>query len=232
MKRAALGVLLAALSAGIAFAGRPLATDDAGTVEPGRFETELSFDYCRNRPDGACQTVGVQLKHGLTGRMDIGLAFGHGTDKDADGNTVGWGMSPLSIGLKMALLKGHRFLPNLSLAAAFETGEREYLINGIASREIAGIGLHFNLGYESTGEKLVRGEYITGLAMEYTFLKKLRVCAELNSELLDDGKHVIGNSGLIGGSIDLGFGCLDAGGRLFDHRGPSWEAVTGLTFAF
>lgn len=225
---------LAALSLAAApvRAARPLATDDAGTVEPGKFETELSFDHCQNRPDGTCQSPGIQLKHGLTDRMDIGLAFGHDTDKDADGNTVGWGMSPLAVGVKAALMKERKALPDLSVAAGFETGSSAWWLNGIASQEIAGLGLHFNLGYQSAGEPLVRGSYTLGLAAEYTVLKKLRLCAELNSELLDDGQQVMGNSGLIGGSLDLGLGVWDLGGRLYDKRGPRWQATTGFTFGF
>lgn len=232
MKRFLYGLLALNLAAAPLWAARPLATDDAGTVEKGKFETELSFDYCQNRPDGTCQAPGLQLKHGLTDRMDIGLAFGHETEKDADGNTVLWGATPLWLGLKAALLKEHPLLPDLSLSAGFETGASGWSVNGIASKEIAGIGLHFNLGYQSAGEQLVRGEYTLGLAAEYTVLEKVRVCAELNSELLDDGREVLGNSGLVGGSVDLGFGTWDLGGRLFDKRGDRWQAVTGFTFGF
>lgn len=225
--------IAASLSLGcVCFAARPLDTDDAGTVEPGAFETEVSFDHCRNRPDGSCQSPAVQLKHGLTAALDIGVAFGHGTDKDADGNTVGWGMSPLAVGIKAALLKEHETLPDLSVSAGCETGASGWSVNGIASKEISGIGLHFNAGYNAAGEAMVRGSYCFGLAAEYAILERIRFCAELNSELADDGRQVIGNSGLIGGSIDLGFGAWDLGGRLFDRRGPRWQAVTGLTVGF
>ena len=82
------------------------------------------------------------------------------------------------------------------------------------------------------GVQLVRGAYAMGLAAEYNVFKKIRVCAELNCKLLDDGKEVIGNSGLIGGSVDLGFATWDLGGRLFDQRGPRWQATTGMTISF
>ncbi|MDI6740750.1 MAG: hypothetical protein QME74_10365 [Candidatus Edwardsbacteria bacterium] len=232
MKKIVTVFLLLLISSGISHAARPLATDDAGTVEKGKFETELSFDHCQYRPDGTCRTPGIQLKHGLTEKMDIGIAFAHPTEKDAVGATVGWGMSPLSVGLKMALFKEHRFLPDLSVSAGFETGDSGYRVNGIASREIAGVGLHLNLGCASSGAAMARGAFATGLAAEYTFRENFRVCAEINSELLDDGKQVLGNSGLIGGSIDLGFGTWDLGGRLFDKRGPRWQATTGLTIGF
>ncbi len=104
MKKLTLLVILT-ITSGSLWAARPLSTDDAGTVEKGKFETEISFDYCLFRPEGTCQSPAFALKHGLTDRLDFGLGFSHSSDKDTDGNTVGWGMSPLEIGLKMALLK-------------------------------------------------------------------------------------------------------------------------------
>jgi len=176
--------------------------------------------------------IPITLKHGLTERMDIGIVFGHETDMDGDGNTVSWGMSPLAIVMKMALFRDSLSLPNISLSATATTGNSEYGLNLIASKAYGKLGLHGNLGYEASGQPMVRGQVTAGLAAEYMILKKLRVCAELNSELSDDLKHVDSNSGLIGGSVDLGFATWDIGGRLFDKRGPRWQATTGMTFVF
>lgn len=225
-----LGAMLLASAA--AWAARPLDTDDAGTVEPGKFEAEMGYDHIQGRPDGTCQSPSFQLKHGLTPRLDIGVALGHETWKDAEGNTVGWGTTPLSVGIKGALLRGHKSLPDLSISACLETGSSGWGLNAIASREVSGLGLHLNLGYNGSGEAMARGSYGFGLAAEYTLFQKLRLCAEINSELLDDGREVIGNSGLVGGSIDFGFGSWDLGGRLYDDRGPRWQAVTGFTLGF
>ncbi len=226
---------LAVLLAGQALplmAARPLATDDAGTVEAGKFEAELAYEHTQCRPDGLGQAPGFQLKHGLTPRMDIGVAFGHQTEKDAEGNTVSWGTAPMAVGLKAALLREHRSLPDLSLSAGWEPGSSGWSLNAIASKEVSGLGLHLNLGYNGSGQAMARGSYGFGLAAEHKLFEKLRLCAELNSELSDDGHQVLGNSGLVGGSIDLGFLTWDLGGRLFDKRGPRWQAVAGLTFGF
>lgn len=223
---------LVPIMASLALAARPLETDDAGTVEKGKSEAEISFDQCQYRPDGICQSPGFGVKHGLTDRLDLGMGFFHGTEKDADGNTIGWGVSPLEVGFKLALLKEKGPLPDISISAGFEAGSSGWGLNAIASREFSGLGLHLNLGYNGSGEAMVRGSYGFGLAAEYTLFEKLRLCGELNSELLDDMKEVLGNSGLIGGSIDLGLGSWDLGGRLFDKRGPRWQAVTGFTLGF
>jgi len=214
------------------FAARPLDTDDAGTVEKGKFEIEASFDYCQYRPDGTRQAPGIAIKHGLTDRMDLGLGFSHSTDKDADGNTVGWGMSPMEIGFKMALLKKHQTFPDISFSAGYEAGETEYGLNLILSREYGNLGLHYNLGYNSPGESLVKGSIGTSLAAEYTFLEKFRICGELNSEILDDRSEVLENSGLIGGSSDFGLLIWDLGVRIHDQRGPKATITTGITAGF
>jgi hypothetical protein len=220
------------LASSMLFAARPLDTDDAGTVEKGKSEAEVSFDYCQYRPDGTGQAPGLAIKHGLTDLLDLGLGFSHGTDKDADGNTVGWGMSPLEVGFKLSLLKEQPKLPDLSVSAGFQTGSAGYGINLIFSRCYGSLGLHYNLGYNSSGEALVKGSIGTSLAAEYTFTEKYRICAELNGEMIDDRAEVIGNSGLVGGSVDLGFLAWDLGIRIHDQRGPKTTITTGITAGF
>lgn len=225
-------IMMLILAVGLAQAARPLDTDDTGTVEKGKSETELSFDYCRYRTEGNCQSPTLSIKHGLTERLDLGLGFAHSTDKDADGNTVGWGMSPLEIGFKMALLKENKILPGISFSAGYEAGQTGYGLNMIFSRFYRNLGLHFNLGYNSPGEAIVKGTIVTSFAMEYTFMEKYRVCGELNSEILDNRSEVLENSGLVGGSIDLGFVVWDMGLRIYDKRGPQSSITTGFTLGF
>ncbi len=214
------------------WAARPLSTDDAGTVEKEKFETEISFDHCQSRPEGTCQSPAFFIKHGLTDRLDFGLGFSHSTDKDADGNTVGWGMSPLEIGFKMALLKENQTMPDISLSAGYETGGTEYGLNMIFSRGYGNLGLHVNLGYDSPGEAMAKGSVGSALAAEYTLAGKYRLCAEFNAEALDDGSEVVGNSGLVGGSLDFGLLIWDAGLRLHDHHGPKATITSGITAGF
>lgn len=57
-------VLLAALGPAPAWAGRPLDTEDTGTVEPGKAELELSGDFVRNPKDTSWFVKGV-LSAGL-----------------------------------------------------------------------------------------------------------------------------------------------------------------------
>ncbi|MBU1355665.1 MAG: hypothetical protein KJ620_03790 [Candidatus Edwardsbacteria bacterium] len=233
MKRTAIYLALSiVLTAAPLFAARPLDTDDAGTVEKGKFETELSFGYCIYRPDGTGQIPGIAIKHGLTDRFDLGLGFSHSTDKDADGNSVAWGMSPLEVSFKLGLFRERPTLPDISVSAGFEKGNNGYGLNLILSREYGNLGLHYNLGYNASGEAMVKGSIATSLAAEYIFMEKYRVCGELNSEILDDRSEVLENSGLIGGSSDFGPLIWDLGLRIHDQRGPKATITTGITAGF
>ena len=214
------------------WAARPLDTDDAGTVERGKSEAELFFEYCQYRPDGSCQVPGVTVKHGLTDMLDIGLGFSHSTDRDAEGNTLGWGVSPLEVGLKFALLKGKEVWPDISISAGFETGSPEYGMNLILSREHGPWGVHYNLGYDASGEAMVNGSMRTSMAAVYAFSDRVRICGELGGEIMDDGSEVLGNSGLIGGSVTIGPVDWDLGFRIYDQRGPQTTITTGITAGF
>ena len=71
MKRSAVvaTVLLVLMSAPSAWAGRPLETEDAGTLDPAKFEVELSGDYARNPDDHSWTLKGV-LSAGLLPRLE------------------------------------------------------------------------------------------------------------------------------------------------------------------
>ena len=213
-------------------AARPLLTDDAGTVEQGKIDLEPAYDLVMSRPDGSSNAPSLTIKHGLTGRMDIGIAFSHETDKDGDGHTMTWGMSPLALMIKMALVKGQPVLPDVSFSAAAATGASEYGLNLIASKTVGRFGIHGNLGYEASGQQMVRGEVATGLAAEYSFAGRFRAVAEFNSEMTDDLKQVNGNSGLVGGSVSVGSSMFDLGVRLYDRRGPKTGLTAGYTIVF
>ncbi|MBI2491904.1 MAG: hypothetical protein HYV94_07385, partial [Candidatus Rokubacteria bacterium] len=52
-------VLCVLFAPGAALAGRPLDTEDTGTVEPGKAELELSGDFARNPNDNSWATKAV-----------------------------------------------------------------------------------------------------------------------------------------------------------------------------
>jgi hypothetical protein len=119
------------------WAARPFITDDAGTVEQFGFELECTSDYWKD-----LALFGATLKHGLTDRMDLGVAFGYLTAplrmKAAQ---------PLEISLK------YNFIPeHLSVSATGVFASATYIINAIYSHDFKVLSGHANLGFEATGE--------------------------------------------------------------------------------
>jgi hypothetical protein len=56
-----------------AFAARPLTTDDAGTVEKGKFQVETGFDFTRQDNHDRGYDPSWTLAYGLSERVDLGL---------------------------------------------------------------------------------------------------------------------------------------------------------------
>ena len=73
MKRTELGaaiiLFLVLIAPGWSFAGRPLLTEDAGTVEKGAVEIELAFDQARNDNRDKYYVPSFQIAYGLTERV-------------------------------------------------------------------------------------------------------------------------------------------------------------------
>ena len=71
--RLVLFLVVLAFGATAAQAGHPAATDDAGTVDAGSYELELSGSHLDAR-DVQCQGYGLALRRGLSGALDVGAA--------------------------------------------------------------------------------------------------------------------------------------------------------------
>jgi len=124
---AAVALTLMALAAAPASAGRPLATEDAGTLEPGQVEVELGVDYIR---DAGVATFllpgGPTLNAGLLPRLEAsaGSAFAL---LDPDDEPLRAGLADTVLRLKYRLLDESASTPALALAAAarLPTGDRD-----------------------------------------------------------------------------------------------------------
>jgi hypothetical protein len=56
-----------------AFAARPFTTDDAGTVEKGKFQVETRLDFTRQDNHDRGYDPSWTLAYGLSERVDLGL---------------------------------------------------------------------------------------------------------------------------------------------------------------
>lgn len=119
------------------FAARPFITDDAGTVAQSGFELEFASDYWSN-----FGSHGATIKHGLTDRMDLGVAFGYMTAP-----VEMKAAQPLELSLK------YNFIPeHFSVSATGVFSSATYAINAIYSHDLKVLSGHANLGIEVAGE--------------------------------------------------------------------------------
>lgn len=127
-----------------AWAARPFATDDAGTVAPGTFETELGSESWSDKG-----TFSLGLKHGLTERMDLGISAGWAAWPEAERR-----FENAELSAKYALVP-----ELLSMSFATALGTSEYSLNGILSKGFGDLGVNPNcaLGSLSLGAE-VRGD--------------------------------------------------------------------------
>jgi len=72
----------------VAFAARPLTTDDAGTVEKGKFQVETGFDFVRQDNHDKEYFPSLTLTYCLFERMDMGVGSAYLLVDPAEGKKV------------------------------------------------------------------------------------------------------------------------------------------------
>jgi hypothetical protein len=221
-----LGVALVSLwiLPGQAGAARPLSTDDAGTVEARKSEMEAGYGY--KDFGGTGQGISLGLKHGITEKMDLGVASGWQFDPDD-------GPEGMEIGVKWSLLPAKESQPGVSLTFGFAPGDPEYSLNGIVSQPLGEkLTLHLNAGY-TVPEALADGAVFWGGAAEYAVHEKINLVGEMiGEEDLSDADEDC-RSWLIGANAAVAdFLTLDIGGGAKLSSDPGWFLDFGITLGF
>jgi len=120
------------------FAFRPFITDDAGTVEQSGFELETAADYWHDAAG-----FGLCFKHGITDRMDLGVAFGRCLLPEDES-----GYDPAELLLKFSL-----FPDKLSASFSGSFSDPCYTAQLVFSQPIALVTIHTNAGYSAVGSE-------------------------------------------------------------------------------
>lgn len=152
------------LAAPHAQAGRPLSTDDAGTVAPGTYEWEAGVKWHRDGgADGWEFPFGVTT--GLTPDLELGVGFGSRIQEseEAAGTSSISGVGDLAMGVKWNILTEADSFASHALTAAVKfptasqknglgTGETDFDLTYIASKSLTEQwSAHLNVGYTWTG---------------------------------------------------------------------------------
>lgn len=157
LKNVVSAIAIACACFGRASAAYPLATDDAGTVNQNSFELEAGYENSKDHDNLTNQASAFSLKHGVTERLDVGIAVPYKIKPCKDER-----MGAASMMFKFALVKDV-----VAMTFSNELGEKAYFLNAIYTKELPGLKLNVNAGYLSAGDETKKGTGSYGLALEY-----------------------------------------------------------------
>ncbi len=240
-----------------AFSARPLATEDAYTLEKYHYELEIGATYSKDIPEHHSdeeefkevskeRTIELAVKYGLLENLDIGFVFPYSYRKQNQERIDGCG--DIELNTKWRIFSEENFAFSYSLKVNLKTqsanedkglgsGQNEIKVINLFSRDLDKIIFHLNLGYNFLSKRKGQDDTFWGaFAWEAPILKdKLNLCVEVNAETtfkkdFDESKV----------SAGLGFNYALNPGLIFDS-GMRWgisesandyEITSGLTFRF
>ncbi len=227
------------------FAARPLATNDAGTVERGALEIEYGIEYV-NAFDHET-AMSLAFTSGILDTVDIGIEIPY-TFIDAKEASDADGFSDINISTKFNFLSGQESLPDMALAFGYTSdsgnddrglggGKPEYELTAIFSKAFDPVSVHLNLGYafrEDYVDEDNEDSFIYGVAVEYPLGEKITLVAEVSGDTVLKRKfHDNACSMLFGAHyafserivFDVGFGTE------VSHDEPDFSVTCGITIA-
>lgn len=232
-----------------AYAGRPLSTDDAGTIEPGHLQVELAAEHLRESSKDKETSVSAVFTTGVIwDRLDFAVGVPYlWLDPSEDDNCNGFG--DLQSRFKLRFIDESDLIPALAVTAGVKaktgdcekglgTGTTDFIGNFIATKCINKLTLHGNVGYNATGdleEEEIYDFINLGLAGEYAFTDKFTIVGEVYAEVAtedtDDENPV---DILIGAKYTLPIETVLDGGVAFGltDGAPDYRITVGLTHVF
>jgi hypothetical protein len=198
--------LLLVLAPGAALAGRPLDTEDTGTVEPGKAELELSGDFARNPEDNSWSTRAV-LSFGLISRLEariestlLFLEPRPAEDDEEAARKGRGGIGDSLLGFKYRLLDDDAAVPAVlgSLTLRLPTGDEDRGLGAedvdvgllaVVSKAFGPVNLTLNGGYTFVTRDRNLDFWLAAGAVEYRATKEWSLVGEIVCGLGIHGVH-------------------------------------------
>ncbi|MCZ7591282.1 MAG: transporter [Kiritimatiellae bacterium] len=238
--------------AGVAFAGRPLAIDDADPVDVGQFEFEAGAAY--ERDSGYKHwDMPFGLAYGVAPNVEAGVGFGGQferrmealDDAGAEVSRRESSIGDLTLGAKWRFIDSCPLGARHALAASvkfptadedkgFGSGETDYDLSWIASRSLGeSASAHLNVGYSWIGGP-DEDVFHYGVALDYQALDAVQWVGEVFAERETTGGAdtvVQYNTGFRWTPVESLM--IDiAGGSKLKGDAPDFIATAGLTWTF
>lgn len=234
---------------GIAMAGRPLSTDDAGTVEPGQIEVEVGWEHAKQPNDDKENSIAVASTTGLIlDCLDFGLEAPYLFLNPDEGDDVD-GFGDVEARIKWRFLNEEDTIPALAVTVGIKStsgdenkglgsGEIDVPLNFIATKGIDQLTIHANLGYNFIDDP--EGEDVSdtisyGAAVEFAITEVFCIVGEVVGEVQTEGTGEDNPAEiLVGATYELLFGTvLDAGVAAgLTNGSPDCKITVGLTHEF
>ncbi len=225
------------------FAGRPLTTDDAYTVEKGKFQVETGFDFISQDDHDKESAATMTLTYGVFERMDMGVGSAYLFVNPADGEKEnGFGDTALKIKYRLVdqkdwipsfAISGTLIIPTASESRGLGSGKTDFNINTIFTWNLSKRWqLYANAGYTFIGEHGADNEFNYSTAGQFLLSDKWALVGEIvgvnnfNGRKGDDPiSGLLGVQYLITESIVWDAG-VDIG---MNKAAPDFRITTGLT---
>jgi hypothetical protein len=209
----------------VAFAGRPLITDDANTQGKGKYQLQIGGEYSRDDNDDIRvnkTTIGVEIDCGIADNIDLIVSSGYqnfqinnaGITSSPEGITdtlveVKWRFYEDKNGLSLAIKPGI-IAPTGNYTKGFSggdarlgTGEVRYRLYLIGTKEFKHAAFHLNLGYLRNENRYDARENLwhASLAGEWKIAKKFKIVGNIGINTSPDTDSSIDPVFLLGGFV-------------------------------
>lgn len=221
-----LGALLAAMAAP-ALAERPMAVDDAGTLDKGGAKVEFGWSK-DDRTRGWDGAAGFAPIDNL--ELEIGLerVRDHATDPSTRMSGVGFAAKWVPLQAETGLSAGLKFelgRARIDDRVNPEATERVRSLLGLASwRFASGQAIHFNLGHEWTrADGTTEGVNVWGLGFEQPLRENLQLTLETYGAERSRPDRQVGLRWEVADGLKLSVAAGQGNGRSIANAGIAWE---------
>jgi hypothetical protein len=228
-----------------AFAGMPLTTDDAYTVEKGKFQLETGIDFTRQDNHDKEFSPSVTLTYGLFERMDVGVGSAYLFVDPTDSKNEN-GLGDTEVKVKYHLTDQKDWIPHFAVSGTLKiptasdskglgSGKADFNVNTIFTWNLSERWqLYSNLGYTFIGEHHVDNECNYSGAAQFALSEKWALVGEIFGVNNFNGHKDDPISGLVGAQYLLSDNfVLDAGVEIgMNTAAPDYRLTAGVTIFF
>ncbi len=225
---------------GIAVAGHPFGTEDAGTQGKGNVEVEFTYEYQKADDGTKTSSLGNGITLGVAPSVDLALNYGYDFTRFPDG-TNDRAMADVEVQLKTAIIEGKGGIPTIGVKGGAslpveEGGQTAILLTGIAEWAFEPFTVFANVGAD-LGTHLAGNDersdlFRASVAGIWGFSESLGLLSELlwEKQTSEDGtvEWMIGAQWGLNDTMTL-----DAGIRFgLTDDSPDYTCLAGFTWAF